>query len=141
MEKRVVATEKARDSYHHKVGILEGKFEESDTKLAQALSKISAKDRELEVLKADLEQAEQKYYDKGFDDAEHFSRKVIFEDRWKGFMDGWMAVVNAFNLPFTSPFRDTNQVPLPEDPEVEVQVVESPMLEEEDSPSMWELVE
>ena len=32
-----------------------------------------------------------------------------------------MAVVNAIGLPDTSPFRDTNQIPLPDDPPIEVQ--------------------
>lgn len=61
-EMRAIATEKDKDSYQHKVSVLEGKLEDSDTQLAQALSVISSRDKELESLKADLEEAEQKYY-------------------------------------------------------------------------------
>ena len=58
---------------------MKGKLEELDTKLAQALSVISIRDRELEAIWANLEQAVQKYYDVGFDDAERSSKVVIFE--------------------------------------------------------------
>ena len=64
---------------------------------------------------------------------------MIFDAWQKGFLEGWIAVVNALNLPFSSPFRDSSQVPLPEDP-VEAHVEEAPVMEEEDSPSMRELV-
>ena len=47
--------------------------------MAQALSVISTRDRELEAIWANLEQAVQKYYDVGFDDAERSSKVVIFE--------------------------------------------------------------
>lgn len=36
-------------------------------------------------------------------------------------MEGWMAVVNAISFPKTSPFRNSDQIPLPEFLEVEVQ--------------------
>ena len=50
-----------------------------------------------------------------------------------------MAAVNALDLPSSSSFRDPGQVPLPEDP-VEAPVEETRMMEE-DSSTMWELVE
>ena len=56
-------------------------------------------------------------------------------------MDGWMAATEAINLPLSSPFRDPNQVPLLENPPTEVQTEEQPVVEEEDSLSMRELVE
>ena len=46
---------------------------------------------------------------------------MIFQ-AWKfGFMEGWMATVNAINLLEDSSFRSTNRVPLPEDPAIETQ--------------------
>lgn len=51
-----------------------------------------------------------------------------------------MAAVNALNLPSSSPFRDSSQVPLLEDP-MEGHIEEAPAMEEEDSPSMRELAE
>ena len=68
------------------------------------------------MLRDDLEEVEQKFYDEGFDDAKHSSQKLIFDSRWKGFLKGWMAIVNAFDLPSSSPFRDLSQVPMPKDP-------------------------
>lgn len=66
---------------------------------------------------------------------------VIFEAQRKGFLDGWMAAVDDINMPLSSPFKDPNQVPLLEIPPMEVHAEEHPAVEEEDSPSMWELVE
>lgn len=39
-------------------------------------------------------------------------------------MEGWMAAVNAIGLPKDSSFRNTDRVPLPEDPAVEAQAEE-----------------
>ena len=141
MEKKAIIVEKSRDIANCKVSVLEGKLEESDTKLAQALSVISARDRGLQAMRLNLEQAKQKYYGVGFDDIECSSCVVIFEARQKGFLYGWMAAVDAINLPSSSPSRDLNQVPLPEVPPMKVHVAEHPAVEEEDSPSMRILVE
>ena len=59
-----------------------------------------------------MEQAEQKFYDAGFDDAKRSAAVVIKEANLKGFIEGWMVVFNAISLPLTSPFRDSSQVPL-----------------------------
>lgn len=42
MDQRVVVTEMARDSTKRRVGVLEGKLEGSDSKLAKAISVVSA---------------------------------------------------------------------------------------------------
>lgn len=140
MEKKAITVEKSRDIANYKVSVLGGKLEESDTKLAQALIVISARDRGLQAMRLNLEQAKQKYY-VSFDDTECSNRVVIFEAWWKGFLYGWMAAVDAINLPSSSPFRDLNQVPLPEIPPMKVHVAEHPAVEEEDSPSMRKLME
>lgn len=108
MERRAIATEKDRNIANRKVGVLEGKVEELDTNLAQALSVISSRDRELKMARVNLEKAEQKYYDVGFDYTDYSSQVMNFEAQWKGFKDGWMVAVEAINLPLTSPFRDPN---------------------------------
>lgn len=138
--KKDVAAKKDWDSYQWKVNVFKGKLEDSNTQLAQSLRVISARDRELEIFKDDLEEAEQKFYDEGFNDAEHSGRKVVFNSRWLGFPEGWMATVNAFDLPSSSPFRDPSQVPMPEDP-IGAQVKETSVMEEENSLSMQELAE
>ena len=46
---------------------------------------------------------------------------MIFQARKFGFMEGWMAAVNAIRLPKNSPFKKADQVLVPEDPAVEVQ--------------------
>lgn len=44
----------------------------------------------------------QTFYDMGFTKADNSNGPVIFEARRMGFMQGWMAVVDAINLPETS---------------------------------------
>ena len=105
-EKKVVVAKGAWDATNRKVGVLEGKLEESDTKLAQALSVVSARDKELEDTRKSIEQAEQKFYDAGFDDTKRSAAVVIKEAKLKGFIEGWMVVFNGISLPLTSPFRD-----------------------------------
>ena len=86
-------TKMAQDAANWKVGVLQGKLKESNTKLAHALSVVLAQDRELEGMKKNLEQVKQKFDDTSFDDVEHSAAVVIKEARLKGFMEGWMAVV------------------------------------------------
>ncbi|KAF3970438.1 hypothetical protein CMV_005871 [Castanea mollissima] len=58
-----------------------------------------------------LKQVEQLFYDMGFNEA------------WQmGFMQGWMATMEAMNLLETTPFRDPTQVPLPDDPSDQAQI-------------------
>lgn len=42
MEQMAVVAERARDSAKRKVGVLEGKIEDSDSKLAEAISVVLA---------------------------------------------------------------------------------------------------
>lgn len=50
-------------------------------------------------MKINLDQAEQWFNDVGFDDAEKSVAVVIKQAKRKGFKVGWMATVNAINLP------------------------------------------
>ena len=76
-----------------------------------------------------MEKVGQKYYDKGFDDVEHSALTAIFNAQRKGFLEGWMAVVNTLNLPSSSSFKDSSQVSLLEDP-TKAPVEENPTLEQ-----------
>lgn len=57
-KKKLAAAKRAQDSANHKVEILKGKLEESDTKLAQAQSVVTARIEELRAMKKRLEKAE-----------------------------------------------------------------------------------
>jgi len=56
---------------------------------------------------------EQVFYNMGFIDAENSSSVVVFQARRFRFLEGWLVVVNAIDLPESSTFRDLNQIPLP----------------------------
>ena len=118
-EKKLAIVERARDSAEHKVEVLKGKVEKFDTKLAQSLSVIMARDEELAAMKRNLEQLKQDNYDLGFDDVERSIAKVIKEVRLVGYLEGWVAALDAVHLPLTSLFRDLLKVPLLEDLPVE----------------------
>lgn len=51
---------------------------------------------------------------------------------------GWMAVVLAMRIPEDSPFKDADQIPYPEPPPLAQNPIDA---DEEDTPSMWELVQ
>jgi len=85
------------------------------------MSLISAHNKELADLKETLNSYEQVYYNTGFKDAENSARLVIFQALKFRFVEGWMAAVNAIGLPYTSPFRSANQIPLPKNPQIKAQ--------------------
>ena len=66
--------------------MLEGKLEDSDSKLAEAISVVLAKDKELIELKGMMKQVEEQFYDMGFSDAKNSSDPAIFQARRMGFM-------------------------------------------------------
>lgn len=67
-----------------KLGVLMGKLEEFDTKLAQALSVVTARDTKLRAMKKKLVEAAQTYYVLGFDDTKCSAARVIKEARLAG---------------------------------------------------------
>lgn len=124
MERRATTVEKALELAKQRVGDLQGKLGKTELKLAEIASLLSTLDKELTDLKRMAKARKQAYYNKGFKDTENSVRPVIFQARKFGFMEGWMAAVNVIGLPENSPFRSADQVPLPEDPEAEVQALE-----------------
>jgi len=59
MKQRAIIAERAWDSAKWKVGVLEGKLEDSNSKLAEAISLVLARDKELTDLKGTIKQIEQ----------------------------------------------------------------------------------
>lgn len=92
---------------------LQGKLGEAKTKLVKVTSIVSARDKELSNLKETIKGCEQTFYSMGFTDAKNLCDAVIFQAQRLGFSEGWMAAMNALNLPKSSSFRDPNQIPLP----------------------------
>ncbi|KAK9998265.1 hypothetical protein SO802_017868 [Lithocarpus litseifolius] len=96
-----------------------GKLRETETKLAQAESIVLARDMEILDLIKTMKGCKQMFYNKGFTNAENSCGVVVFEAQRHGFFEGWMAAMNALNLPESSPFMDPTQIPLPNDPPVQ----------------------
>lgn len=124
MERRATTVEKALELAKQRVGDLQGKLGKTELKLAEIANLLSTQDKELTDLKSMAEARKQAYYNKGFKDTENSVRPVIFQARKFRFIEGWMAAVNVVGLLENSPFRSADQVPLPEDPEAEVQALE-----------------
>ena len=74
-----MAAKKAQDFAEQKVRVLKDKQEDSDSKLAQAISMVSTRDKELANLKKTMKQSEQTFYNMGFTDVENSYNPVIFE--------------------------------------------------------------
>ena len=79
MEQKAVVAKKAQDFAKRKIGVPEGKIEDSDSKLAVAISVVSTRDKELADLKQTMKQVEQLFYDMSFNDAENSSGPITFE--------------------------------------------------------------
>ena len=116
MEQRATTTERALELVEQKAEGFQGKLGETEVKLAETTSLISACDKELADLKNMMKTQKQTYYNKGFRDAKNSVGPVIFQAQKFGFMEGWMATINAISLLDTYPFRSADQIPLPEDP-------------------------
>ena len=104
---------------------------------AASLNRVQAV--ELVDLKAALEACENKWYNKGFADAENSAEPVINE-AWKlAFEEGWLAALQAMGVPKDSPLRNPNQILFP----VPSTTAQNPpgAIDEEETVSMRELVE
>lgn len=101
---------------------LQAKLNEIEVKLAMVSSLVTTHEKELDDLKEIMKNCKQEFYNMRFRDTENSAGPVIFQFRNFGFMEGWMAVVNAIGLLDNSPYRDASQVPLPKDPPVDTQV-------------------
>ena len=115
------------------------KQNETEVKLAKAISLNTANAEEIADLRAALAAAEQKWYDVGFADAENSAEPVVARARNMGFEAGWFAAFQAMEAPENSHLRDPGQIPFPS-PVPAAQ--EAPVaIDEEETASMRELVE
>ena len=69
------------------------KQNETDVKLAEAISLKKAQAEELAYLNAALEACEEKWYNEGFVDAENSVELVVNQARRMGFEVGWFAAM------------------------------------------------
>ena len=136
-EERIRAAERARALAEQRVGGLEVKLRGTELKLAEAESLNSASAKEIVELKAALEASEDKWFNTGFADAENSIELIIYQSRRYGFGEGWMAALQVMGVLDDSLLRNRDQIPYPN----LTPPVQNPTgVEEEDTPSMRELV-
>ena len=109
-----------------------------ELKLAEVESLNLAQADEILDLKVTFEAGKEKWYNEGFTDVENSIEPVVYQARWHGFGEGWMAALQAMRVPDDSPLRNPKQIPFPTPPPpIQSQ---SGVVDEEDTPSMRELV-
>ena len=110
-KKKAAASKKARVLMEKKFLELKVKLGETELKLAKVASLNMAQAEKLADLKATLEACENKWYQKGFTNAENSVEPVINDARKLSFGEGWLAALQAVRVPKDSPLRDPNQIP------------------------------
>ncbi|XP_050266570.1 uncharacterized protein LOC126710237 [Quercus robur] len=138
-EKKAAAAEKNRALAEKRYAELLTKQNETEVKLAEAISLNTSNADEIADLRAGLSAAEQKWYDVGFADAENSAEPVVARARNMGFEAGWFAALQAMGVPEDSQLRDPGQIPFP-NPVPAVQNAPA-AIDEEETASMRELVE
>ena len=138
-EKKAATAEKNRALAEKRCSELLAKKNETDVKLAEAISLNTSQVEELTDLRAALEACKQKWYNEGFADAEKSAEPVVVQARRLGFEAGWFAALQALGVPEDSPLRDPGQIPFLS----LVTAVQDPTVpaEKEETASMRELVE
>ena len=137
VEEQIRAVEKAWTLTEQRVEELEVKLRGMELKLAKVESLNSSIAKEIVELKTALKTNKDKWYNTGFADAKNSVEPIIYQSRWHGFSEGWMAALQVMGVPNDSPLRNPDQIPYP-DPTPPVQNPTS--AEEEDTSSMRELV-
>ena len=87
------------------------RVKESNTKFAKTLSLLTTRSVEMEPMKKCHAEEEQKFYDIGFSNAKDLITIMMKEARLKSFTDGWVAALNALQVPLTSPYHAVENVP------------------------------
>ncbi|XP_030925072.1 uncharacterized protein LOC115952134 [Quercus lobata] len=138
-EKKAAVAEKNRSLAEKRCAELLTQQNETELKLAQAISLNTSNAEEIADLRAGLAAAEQKWYDVGFADAENSVEPVVARARNMGFEAGWFAALQAMGVPEDSHLRDPGQIPFPSPaPAAQGTPV---AIDEEETASMRELVE
>ena len=138
-EKKAAAAEKNRALLEKRCAELLTEQNETEVKLAEAISLNTSNAEELVDLRAALAACEQKWYNEGFADAEKSTKPVVAQARNLGFEAGWFTTLQALGVPEDSHLRDPGQIPFPSP----VTTVQDPSaaVKEEETTSMKELVE
>lgn len=136
-EERAQVAKRAEEQAEQQRAEAENKLGEAELRVAGAENIISARDNEFVELKAAPKEGENKWYNMGFNDAKNSAEPVMFESQKYGFGKGWMATVLAMGVPEDSPLRNPDQIPYLEPPPTQNPIE----VEEEDTPSMRELVQ
>ena len=110
-EKKAAAAEKNRALAEKRYAELLTQQNETEVKLAKAISLNTSNAEEIADLRAGLAAAEQKWYDVGFADAENSAEPVVTRARHMGFEAGWFAALQAMGVPEDSQLRDPGQIP------------------------------
>jgi len=138
-EKKAAAAEKNRALAEKRYAELLTQQNETEVKLAKAISLNTSNAEEIADLRAGLADAEQKWYDVGFADAENSAEPVVTRARLMGFEAGWFAALQAMGVPEDSQLRDPGQIPFPSSA---LAAQDAPVaVDEEETASMRELVE
>ena len=138
-EKKATTAEKNRALAEKRSTELLAKQNETDVKLAEAISLNTTQVEELADLRAALEAYKEKWYNEGFADAENFVEPIVNQARRMGFEVGWFTALRVLGVLEDSPMRDLDQIPFPslaaamQDPSMPI--------EEEETANMRELVE
>lgn len=104
-EKKAQEYEKARALAEKRLTELDVNQRGPELKLVEAESLNLAQADEVADLKAALEAWEEKWYNNGFADVENFVEPIVHEAQQHGFEKGWMAALQAVELPNDSPLR------------------------------------
>ena len=112
-EKKAATMEKNRALAKKRSTKLLAKQNETDVKLAEVISLNTAQTEELADLRATLKACEEKWYDKGFADAENSVEPVVNQRRKIGFETRWFAALQVLGVPEDFPLRDPGQIPFP----------------------------
>ena len=138
-EKKAAAAEKAKALAEKRSAELLAKQNETDLKLAKAVSLNTTQAEELANLRVVLEACEEKWYNEGFADAENSVEPVVNQARRLGFEASWFTTMQVMGVPEDSPLRDPGQIPFP----ISTPAVQNPPapIDEEETTSMRELME
>ena len=96
---------------------MEMKMGRTKLKLEEAESLNLTQANEIADLKAALEACEEKWYNKGFADAENSVEPIVYQAQKHEFGEGWVAALQAIGVPDNSPLRkltrSPSRIPLP----------------------------
>ena len=95
---------------------MEAKLGGIELKLAKAESLNLAQVDEIADLKAAFEACENKWYNEGFMYAKNSVEPIVHQAQFHGFGVGWLAALQAMEVPEDSPLKNPEQIPYPTPP-------------------------